>query len=139
MKSSLKNKISLAQNINSSNKNSVNNSKKYIEIKSPYLLNNFQDKIKGISSFYQKSHKQTQTITNKPEEINKKDLLIKNLFVNTRSYKKMESNSNKNINSNNISMNKKNNKKLFESKKKDDMNKDLTINCYNHININYNN
>jgi len=139
MKSSLKNKISLAQNINSSNKNSVNNSKKYIEIKSPYLLNNFQDKAKGISSFYQKSHKQTQTITNKPEEINKKDLLIKNLFVNTRSYKKMESNSNKNINSNNISMNKKNNKKLFESKKKDDMNKDLTINCYNHININYNN
>ena len=137
VKSSLKNKTSLIQNINLISKSSINNSKKYIEIKSPYLLNNFPDKNKGISSFYQKSHKQTQPIFNKPEEINKKDLLIKNLFVNTLSYKKMESN--KNINSNNTSMNKKYNKKLFESKKKDEMNKDLIINCYNHINSNYNN
>ena len=139
MKSSLKNKTPLVQNINISKKNSVNNSKKYIEIKSPYFLNNFPDKVKGISSFYQKNHKQIQPMINKPEEINKKDILIKNLFVNTLSYKKIETNSNKNNNSNNISINKKNNKKIFESKKKDDMNKEMTINLYNHINTNYSN
>ena len=139
VKSSLKNKISFTQNINLSNRNSVNNSKKYIEIKSPHQFSNFPDKVKGISSFYQKIHQLNQPMTNKPEEINKKDLLIKNLFVNTLSYKKTETNPNKNNNSNNISINNKNKKKLFESKQKDDMNKDLSINFYNHINSNYNN
>ena len=143
LKNSHSNKTSLILNINSKNKNSISNLKsgvKLNEIKNPHLLENMQNKIKEISSFYQKNHKQNPSTVNKPIEINKKDLLTNNYLIRTFSYKKAGKNLSKNKNSTKISINKKCKNNLFEYQTQkiiDDANKDLTINN-DFLNSNYN-
>ena len=143
LKNSHSNKTSLILNINSKNKSSISNLKSSIklnEIKNPHILDNMQNKIKDISSFYQKSHKPNPSTVNKPIEINKKDQLTNNYLIRTFSYKKAGKNLSKNKNSTKISINKKCKNNLFEYQAQkiiDDVNKDLAINN-DFINSNYN-
>ena len=143
LKNSHINKTSLILNINSKNKSSITNLKSSVklnEIKNPHLLDNMQNKIKDISSFYQKSHKPNPSIINKPIEINKKELLSNNYLIRTFSYKKAGKNLSKNKNSTKISINKKCKNNLFENQTQkiiEDVNKDLVINN-EFFNSNYN-
>ena len=143
LKNSHSNKTSLILNINSKNKSSISNLKSSIklnEIKNPHILDNMQNKIKDISSFYQRSHKPNPSTVNKPIEINKKDQLTNNYLIRTFSYKKAGKNLSKNKNSTKISINKKCKNNLFEYQAQkiiDDVNKDLAINN-DFINSNYN-
>lgn len=117
LKNSHNNKTSLILNINSKNKSSITNLKSSVklnEIKNPHLIDNMQNKIKEISSIYQKGHKPNPSTINKPIEINKKDLLTNNYLIRTFSYKKAGKNPSKNKNSTKISINKKCKNNLFE-------------------------
>ena len=143
LKNSHNNKTSLILNINSKNKSSITNLKSSVklnEIKNPHLIDNMQNKIKEISSIYQKGHKPNPSTINKPIEINKKDLLTNNYLIRTFSYKKAGKNPSKNKNSTKISINKKCKNNLFEYQTQKiiyDVDKDLAINN-DFLNSNYN-
>ena len=149
LKNSLSNKTSITLKRNSKKQNSIHNINQGLktnEAKNKHLMNNIQNKPKGIPLINNnKNYKLNPQIKNKPQDFNNKEILSKNLLIRALSYKKIENND-KNENSQKIHINKKVKTNLFEYKAQkiiEDINKDLingkfksNLSNYQYSNIN---
>lgn len=96
LKNSLSNKTSITLKRNSKKQNSIHNINQGLktnEAKNKHLMNNIQNKPKGIPLINNnKNYKLNPQIKNKPQDFNNKEILSKNLLIRALSYKKIENN-----------------------------------------------